>query len=550
LIICFILFIDTAPAADQPVKILIFSFNIHSKHDLSFLNTGIVGILSSRLAKKDNVVIVKPPDNLHTGGVDEQTAIKLASELNTDYLVIGSITLFGDSISTNAKFIDVKNTEALVTLNEYGENRGDVLSHVHLFAEGIHKHLFAGKEIALQPPVQKEEKPKPVQNPQPMVKPIEKPVEKPVEKPIVKPTLKPAKEEVTPKKAPTSPTIWKSRRFNQQIKSVAIGDVDGDGKNETVFISKNELFIYGWENASLVKKGKRKGKDYHTFLYVDVADINQNQRAEIFVTSLTTKGGLNSFVLEYDGLKFKEIVQDANFYYRVLSVPGRGNVLFGQKRGMLGTAESYEIDPSRILFLSGVFQLEWQNETYEPTERIDLPQGVNIFSFAYGNALNDGREMIAAFTKDNRLFIMDKKGNKEFESRERYGGSAAYMEFPKRDERKRTDRFYLPQRIFITDLDQDGKNEVITVRSRATTGGFFKRYRNFDSGQVECLAWNQVTLKQKWETDEISGYISDLAVGDVDHDGRSEIVFPVITQSGSIIKKKRSHIIAWKNPAE
>ncbi len=107
---------------------------------------------------------------------------------------------------------------------------------------------------------------------------------------------------------------------------------------------------------------------------------------------------------------------------------------------------------------------------------------------------------------------------------------------------------YLPQRIFITDFDQDGKNEVITVRSRATTSSFFKRFKSFDSGQVECLRWNQVTLKQKWETDEISGYISDLAVGDIDNDGRSEVVFPVITQSGSIIKKNRSHIFAWNNP--
>ena len=109
------------------------------------------------------------------------------------------------------------------------------------------------------------------------------------------------------------------------------------------------------------------------------------------------------------------------------------------------------------------------------------------------------------------------------------------------------DRLYLPQRIFITDFDKDGKNEVVTVRSRATTSSFFKRFKSFDSGQIECLTWNNVTLKQKWKTDEISGYISDLAVGDIDNDGLSEIVFPVITKSGSIIKKEKSHIIAWKN---
>jgi len=534
-IICFILLIDPAPAA-EPAKVIIFPFDIHSQDDLSFLNTGIINILSSGLAKKDKVVIVKPPDTAHPGGVDEVTAIKLASDINADYVVIGSLTVFGNSVSTNAIFIDVKKNEPLVTLNEYGENRGDVLSHVNLFAAGINKHLFGGEEIALQPPVKKEI-PEPSQSPQPIVKPAEKPVEKPV------------KEEVASAKDKTSPAIWKSRRFDEKIKSVAIGDVDGDGKNETVFISTNKVFIYRYKNGSLVKKGEIKGKDYHTFLYVDVADINKNKKAEIFVTSLTVKGYLNSFVLEYDGLKFKKIVHDANLYYRVLNIPGRGKILLGQKRGMLGTADAiHAIDPSSSLFLSGVFELKWQNKSYKPADRLNLPGEINVYGFTYGDVLNDGREMIAAFTKDNRLVILDKNGNEEFKSRERYGGSTTYLEFPQKDERKRMDRFYLPQRIFITDFDKDGKNEVVTVRSRATTSSFFKRFKSFDSGQIECLTWNNVTLKQKWKTDEISGYISDLTVGDIDNDGLSEIVFPVITKSGSIIKKEKSHIIAWKNP--
>jgi TolB-like protein len=539
-VISFYFFPCSIPAA-EPAKVLIFPFNIHSKDDLSFLNTGMIDMLSSRLAKNHNMVMVKPPETNHPDGgeaavIDEQTAIKLASDLNADYVVIGSLTVFGNSVSTNAKFIDVKKNEPLVTLSEYGENRGDVLSHVNLFAAGIDTHLFGGEAIALQPPVQKEKIPKPLQGPQPIVKPVEKPVEKP------------AKKEVSPAKDKTSSGIWKSGKFDKKIKSLAIGDVDGDGKNETVFISKNELFIYRCENGSLVKKGELKGKGYHTFLYVDVADINKNQKAEIFVTSLSGKGHLNSFILEYDGLKFKKIVQDANFYYRVLNIPGRGNILLGQKRGMLGTADAYEIDPSDSLFLSGVFELKWNNKGYEPADRLELPEGVNIYSFAYGNALNDGREMIVAFKTDNRLVISDKTGSEEFKSRERYGGSATYLEFPEKDEKKRMGRYYLPQRIFITDFDQDGKNEIITVRTHATISSFFKRIRNFDSGQVECLAWNNVTLKQKWKTDEIFGYISDLSVGDMDNDGLSELVFPVITQSGSIIKKKRSHIIAWKNP--
>ena len=45
-------------------------------------------------------------------------------------------------------------------------------------------------------------------------------------------------------------TFWKSQQFPVEFKGMDIGDVNGDGLNETVMIDHNSIFIYQ-------KKGER-----------------------------------------------------------------------------------------------------------------------------------------------------------------------------------------------------------------------------------------------------------------------------------------------------
>ena len=340
----------------------------------------------------------------------------------------------------------------------------------------------------------------------------------------------------------TSFSIWKSRKFKTQIKGLSIGDVDGDSRNETVFINGKKIFIYRHYADRFEKIREIQGKSYDNFISVDVADINNNGKSEIFVTNLSGNNRLRSFVLEWNGTQFEKIIHNANWYYRVLNESSHGhNILLGQKRGV-----------DRVFF-NGIYELKWNKGKYAPADRQIVPKWMNVYSFNYGDVLNNGQKVIIAFTHNDHLLIIDKNGNEEWISSERYGGSATYLEDisetdsiknRRTDDPKAMKYIYLPQRLHIVDLDKDGKKEVVVVRNVDTAGRVFSRLRMFKSGHIECLFWDSLGLYQKWKTREVPGHISDYILGDLDNDGQDELVFSVVAKTGSVFGKARSFIVS------
>jgi hypothetical protein len=88
------------------------------------------------------------------------------------------------------------------------------------------------------------------------------------------------------------------------------------------------------------------------------------------------------------------------------------------------------------------------------------------------------------------------------------------------------DRTYLTQRFITADLDGDGKIEVVTVHNRDAAKGFVERFRKYTRGQVIALRWNKVNMKEVWTGEEVSGYISDFSLADLNGDGRLERYTP------------------------
>jgi hypothetical protein len=328
--------------------------------------------------------------------------------------------------------------------------------------------------------------------------------------------------------------FWRSPSFKHLINGVAMGDVDGDKQNEIIVITPHLVLIYRSEKGRFFKIHEVAKEKMNYFIGVDVADINANGVAEIFVTSLNNqKNEALSFVLEYDGKDFNKTVKRSGWFYRVAELPSRGKILLGQKH------------KSGKPFSGDIFEMTWQNSDYDPLNEIKTPRRVSLMGMTLGPVLEENQETAVAFKPDDRIEIFDEGGKEIWTSAEKYGGSMLYYSMPKTDVGDVEVRLYFPARLVIRKNKADS-NEVITVRNHDITGGKLD-FRKFNQSYIESLSWNGLGLTPNWKTRKISGYISDFAVGDFDNDGIIELVAAVILKEGSIaFTKPKSTLIAYE----
>ncbi|MDZ7598113.1 MAG: FG-GAP-like repeat-containing protein [Desulfobacterales bacterium] len=515
--------------AQSPRQVLVLPFDMHAAEDLTFLQNGIEDMLSTRLAREGQVAVIPKARAREAAAkvprpVTPAAAAELGRQLGADFVVYGSLTVFGESISTDARFLDVAEGKPVVVFGETGQSQGEVIGHVNDFAARINATVF-GREAAAAPAApQAEAVPEARRHPEKLVSDQE----------LIYSQTGPLQSAG----AGAAFQTWKSRRFREDLNGLAVGDVDGDGKNEAVFISDRMVFVYRYSQQGFEKVAEIPGAVYETFLAVDVADINANGRAEIFVTCVQReKQQMISFVLEADGSGYRRIVDRENWYFRVIQPAGRDPLLMGQ-RGAI-----------KQPFVRGVYNLVWDNGSYVSGERQSLPAQFSVFGFTYGDVLNTGEETLVGFDRDDYLVVMGPGGEQEWRSEEALGGTAAFVEFPMAAsssiaDYKDMDRYFLAQRVHVADLDEDGKQDVIVVNNLEASGRMLARLRTFKNGHVECRTWNQLGLGLKWRTQAVGGHISDSAVADFNNDGKPELVYAVVSKTAPVVGQERSYIVA------
>jgi len=534
-------------AAAEPKSVLILPFAVNADKDLAYLKKGVANMLASRLATIDQVVVIAAADSgLDVEKIPEapdvQTAVTLGAAARADYVLSGSLTVFGDNVSTDARFVDVHQKQAILNFSETGNARGEVISHVDLLATRIKEEVFGAKspQPRTAAPPQSPERPESAEKTEAGAAGREHP-EKLLDKAAGAEFAGP---EETPSGGELPATLWKTQSFKSEIKGFALGDVDGDKNNETVFVSAKTIYIYRQANRRFTRVAEIPGEAQDSFIGVDVADINNNAFAEIFVTSLSSKNYPRSFVLEWNGTEFKTLAKDENWYFRVIKgSKGAPPLLLGQK----GSFNKSFSGPVNIL--------KWDSGRYTAEDPLRLPGWAMVYGLTAGDVLNDGRETFVALNKNNNLTILDPEGEEEWTGNETYGGSNVYLLSPaEKAEAEKPGHLidptafggiYLQQRLFIRDLDKDNQNEVIVVQNQDVSRGLLHRFRQYTGGHFEALIWDNVGLRGKWKTRNFSGYISDYDVDDFDNDGKDELVFAVVAQSDSAFSEPKSYFVSW-----
>lgn len=524
-------------AIAEPYKVAIIPFKINAEKDFTFLKDGIFDMLASRLSWGKKVIVISREETEKAldgreSPMNEATVRDIGARLGVDFVLYGSLTIIGNSVSLDVKMGDVSGKQPTHAFFSQSQSMDEIIPKINLFATEINEKVL-GRRVASEP---EPEQPQPKQ-PDIYAHP-EKLVEAGFGDDETQDQRTGSELLVTAGESARSLSMKfrKTQNFKYYITGMAIGDVDGDGNLETVITTHHRVYVYRSKNNRFLKIAETANERYKNFIGVDVADINGNGYAEIFVSGLDShRKGVSSMVLEWNGDHLKKIVDNSPWYYRVAELSGRGLVLLGQRQK--------QRDP----FRGDLYEMVWAQGAYVPEKKILYLKQNNLMGLTIGDVMNDDRHMVVAYNQGDRLQVIDPAGKVEWKDNEYLGGSMLYFLLPKAGREETEKPQYLPTRVRIGDIDEDGKKEVIVIKNQDIAGRRLEGFRKFKNGRIMVLSWDGIGLSRMWMTRKVSGYISDFFIGDFDNDGIDELVASVIVKEGAVVMTTpKSTIIVYE----
>jgi len=570
----FMLLISMPLWAKDKKSVAVLPFAINSADNIDYVQQGILDMLSSRIASIDKIEVIskdKVLDVIKTVKLKEMTLADiyaLGKKMNADYVVSGSITKIGNSVSIDAKLVDIAAYKQAVSISTQSQGMDDVIVKISDFASRIDQHILgtAAPAATAAPPVAA-----PVSsttNTLPQMSTTGSTQSQKDRENLIIAGMR------TGKKATFTGSInpdfisgaqprdkkgfWMSQKYPTNYKGVDVGDVNGDGLNEIVVIDENSVYIYQRKGNDALLLQKISGGKYNNYAGVDIFDLNNNGVKEILVSNVVTKrevynvyNTVDSFILEWRDGKFVKIADNLPWLFRVIDGKPGGVRVLGQKIG------------SQRPFDTPIYEMAWSGGQYREGKALKIPQGLSIYGLTLDN-LGEGAEKIISFSTYDYLSVFQETdkplyavqsmlGSKEYiyKSDEVFGGSNSYVEAYGEDMPGNDYTFYytyMNSRILTYDTNKDGKRELIVVKN-LTASRILKNVKIFTSSEFYDLEWDSMSLLENWRTRKMGGYVADYQIKDIDNDGQDEIVMVLVTSSGSLVGRE-SVIAAYKIHAQ
>ncbi len=541
MLICLFLIISMSGqvSAKMVKTVAILPFSVHSSENIDYVRNGVWDMLFSRISVSGKIDVVSKHsilEALKKAGKKDMTlsdVYGLGKRMNVDFVVWGSITKIGNSISLDGKLVDIASYKSPVGIFAQCQGMDEVIPKMTDFAKRIDYHILGlvPSTFGLLPA------------PSLSVMPQQPAEQNPHESEIISrmkgggtftSAINP--DFINAAKPMQRRGFWMSQKYPVEFKGMDIGDVNNDGLNEVVVIDGHNVMIYQKKEETFRLIRKIAGKAYDNYLAVDVADINNNGIPEIIVTSLK-HNLLDSFVLEFKDGKVVKIASDLRWFLRVIDISGFPYLL-GQKIGM---------DKP---FSNPIYDIVWRRDNYKEGKKMKIPQGLSVYGLTIDTLGITKKERVIALNEYDHLCIFEKTdkplskisvfgGSDEFlwKSDDVFGGTNNCFELSDQCGVTNTDndrdKTFVNVRILTYDINKDGKKEIIIVKNLSSVKRIFKNLKLFSSSEIYDLEWDGLGLLENWRTRKINGYVADYQFKDIDNDGQNEVVLALnMTMSG------------------
>ena len=535
--------------------VAVLPFSVHSAENIDYVRQGIGDMLASRISVNEKIDVIGKDSVLaalqETAGRELALAdaYALGKKLNADFVVWGSITKIGNSLSIDGKLVDIAASKTAVNLFAQCPTMDEVIPKINDFAQRIDTHILGGLPQASESPsvpkeiiVSRQSSPQATREAE-IISGM-RGGRKGTYTSSINPDFINAAQPLNRK------TFWKSQQFSNEFRGMDIGDVNGDGLNETIMIDPHNVLIYQKKGNEFKLIQQIPGKSYDYYVSLDVADINANGIKEIIVSSYNGQQ-VDSFILEFRNGKFVTIASGLPFFMRVIDNASGIPLLLGQRRGM---------DKP---FDTPIYEIVWQNGEYREGQKMRIPKGLSVYGLTMDKLGSGGAERIVTLNDYDYICIYEQTdkplsrvaiigGSDEFiwKSEDVFGGSNTIIESMKGSNVNSDDPYnYINLRILTYDTNKDGKREIIIVKNLSASGRTFQRVKLFTSAEVYDLEWDGMGMVENWRTKKINGYVADYQFKDIDNDGENEVVLALVLSVGGAIKE-RSVIVAYKLSGE
>ena len=404
------------------------------------------------------------------GIASEKRAEELASHLKADYAIFGSITVIGGGYSLDLSIIELtgdgsKLTKVSEAVNEdqFIPKLADVAYQFRSIIEGIDiRTLRTARAPSTAPPEDK--------------------------------TAMGLFFQPETKSRAFQPTGKMSVKMG--VMAFDTGDLNGDGEPEWAILGRKKLLIYNRKGESPVLMGHLEPSLGEDFLKVSVGDADKDGKAEIYLVSRYGERARTT-VFEWAG-GFKRRDQQTG-HMQVVKGPDRPNsvLLFQDSR----------VDR----FFSGRISVMDYDKEGRLVQKDVLPdiEGVQFYTLALFDLDRDGQVEFLGLGEKSYLQVWDKEGKSLWRSDEKIGGTDNSINVGVLDKNQQPLRVSFNSRIAITDVDKDGKKEILVIKNIPMISGLQYLTAYLKSNLI-AYSIEGTSLVQAWKTRTINYCLTDI----------------------------------------
>ena len=339
--------------------------------------------------------------------------------------------------------------------------------------------------------------------------------------------------------SPQTPGRWRSQALPFASNAMAVGDLDGDGKTEIVIVSDSAVRVYRNKGTQLELLGELKTNPRRKLVNVGLIDTTRSGVLDIVVAGHQDEAP-KSMVLNFKGGKLTIKDDNIPMYLSVVRIPPNFQpTLLGQKSG----------GPGRMFQGGGVGEVIHQGGQYTLGKMLQLPELANVFSIAYLPIKGEGYKVIN-IDSSNRITVYTEKLDLQSKSQDTFCSSAIALEEDQsiapglgKPRDALAAYYYVPVKPVVAALNQPDQYELLVNKDISVAAQIFDRFRNFSQGEVHSLFWDGVGMNLFWKTRRIQGAVTGVDVGDVNNDGKKDLVICVNTYPGATGLENRKTII-------